>query len=242
MESAVWVFTYVHHSEACLAHSSTIPAQLALLPPPCCHLVVCDSRRRPSCHSHEPWAGILPCPTLSQLPRSSPSVGSRRLEKRFGPQGRRSSSCRHQVPLTAVVLRTCPSRLWLATPVGFPEAKWQRICLLKHRWERRRELPRGHSLKATPRLPPDARRRHKPPSKGAILEPKWLPDLSLSRSRWRSFVCRTCLLISRSIPDVRLNGSAFVVPAIRRFSLPPLSVLALCPSYLRCAILLPSTS
>ena len=33
----------------------------------------------------------------------------------------------------------------------------------------------------TPQLPPDARRRHKPPSKGAILEPKWLPwPLSLS--------------------------------------------------------------
>ena len=46
-------------------------------------VVMCRSRRRPSCHSHEPWAGILPCPTLSQLPRSSPSVGSRRLEKRF---------------------------------------------------------------------------------------------------------------------------------------------------------------
>ena len=80
---------------------------------------------------------------------------------------------RHQAPLTAVVLQTCPSRLWLATPSGFPEAKRQQICLLKHRWERRRELPRGHSLKATPRLPPDARRRHKPP---------WLLSLSLSPS------------------------------------------------------------
>ena len=63
----------------------------------------------PSCHSHEPWAVILPRPALSQLPRSSPFVGSRRLEKRFvsvpsGPQGQRSRSCRHQVSLTAVVV------------------------------------------------------------------------------------------------------------------------------------------
>ena len=33
--------------------------------------------------SHEPWAVILPRPALSQVPRSSPFVGSRRLEKRF---------------------------------------------------------------------------------------------------------------------------------------------------------------
>ena len=32
----------------------------------------------------------------------------------------------------------------------------------------------------TPQLPPDAREQHKPPSKGAVLEPKWLLSLSLS--------------------------------------------------------------
>ena len=46
---------------------------------------------------------------------------------------------------------------------GFPEAKWQQICLLKHRWERRRELPLGHSLKATQRLPPRCREAEQAP-------------------------------------------------------------------------------
>ena len=70
------------------------------------------------------------------------------------------------------------------TLAAFPESKVAADVLLKHRWERRRKLPRGHSPKATPRLPRDARRRHKPPSKGAILEPKWL-SLSLLLTRIR---------------------------------------------------------
>ena len=103
MESAMWVLTYVHLSEACLAHSPPpIPAQLALLHPPRCHLVMCGSRRRPSCHSHEPWA-VIRC---REAPPSLGQGGWRRGLSPSGPQGQRSRSCRHQVPLTAVVLQT----------------------------------------------------------------------------------------------------------------------------------------
>ena len=38
------------------------------------------------------------------------------------------------------------------------------------------------SLGSTPHLPPDARRRHRPPSKGAVLEPNGIHLLSLSLS------------------------------------------------------------
>ena len=36
------------------------------------------------------------------------------------------------------------------------------------------KLPRSEQLRSTSRLPPDARGRHRPSSKGAALEPKWL--------------------------------------------------------------------
>ena len=52
--------------------------------------------------------------------------------------------------------------------------------LLKHRWGNWEGSP-GDTIQVNPQLPPDARERHKPPSKGAALEPNAL-GVSLSLS------------------------------------------------------------
>ena len=44
------------------------------------------------------------------------------------------------------------------------------------------KTPLEAQSRLTSQLPPDAREQHKPPSKGAVLEPKWLLSLSLSLS------------------------------------------------------------
>ena len=51
---------------------------------------------------------------------------------------------------------------------------------------RNRKAPPGTSPRSTLCLPPDARRWNRPPSKGAVLEPKWLLSLSLSLSLFLS--------------------------------------------------------
>ena len=119
------------------------------------------------------------CCSRSEASPQSGQGGSRRSLSPSGPRGRRSSSCRHQDPLTAVERHSCPSQLWLATPSGSMKQSGSRY-VAQAPPGKATEAPLSATLKVTPRLPPDARRRHKPPSKGAILEPKWLLSLSLS--------------------------------------------------------------
>ena len=56
------------------------------------------------------------------------------------------------------------------------------------------KAPLEAQSRLTPQLPPDARERHRLPSKGAALEPKWLLSLSLSFSSClRMLCCKTRL-------------------------------------------------
>ena len=75
-------------------------------------------------------------------------------------------------------------RLWLATPIGFPEAKWQQVCLLKHRGERRRELPRveGTASRQPRASPPMQGGDTSPQAKVRYLSQNGYPGLSLSLS------------------------------------------------------------
>ena len=84
---------------------------------------------------------------------------------------------------------TCSASARLQTAVSSGKTKrgtgllsqWRQARRLKHRWEKQEGSPGGHSSRLTPCLP-RARGRHRPPSTGAALEPKWLRRLSLSLS------------------------------------------------------------
>ena len=121
---------------------------------------------------------------------------------RWGP-------CSFQVAGLQVGSQTCRSRIFLEPPRRYPGP-------LKHSGVRYGtqaplgqlgRLPVEAQSRLTPQLPADARERHKPPSKGAALEPKWLHAyVCLSRSQ---LSLSLSLSLSRSLSLLSLSLSLF---------------------------------
>ena len=111
----------------------------------------------PSCPSHDLPAVTLPRPAWRLTVRSSVGVSQTLLAKR--PVSPPFEATWVKLLDLQVESRTCRSRLSPYLPRSYQGS-------LKQSGVR-------YATQA-PQLPPDARERHKPSSKGAVLEPKWL--------------------------------------------------------------------
>ena len=119
----------------------------------------------PSCPSHDLPAVTLPRPAWRLTVRSSVGVSQTLLAKR--PVSPPFEATWVKLLDLQVESRTCRSRLSPYLPRSYQGS-------LKQSGVR-------YATQA-PQLPPDARERHKPPSKGAVLEPKWLRHSPPSRT------------------------------------------------------------